>query len=553
MFRDQSFSMDMSSATVKRIQDAAVIRSAQFAEDSGPMAHPIRPHSYITCNNFYTVTVYNKGAEVIRMLKTLVGPEGYRRGTDIYFSRHDGQAVTTNDWMKAIHDANPTSFDLEKFSRWYSQAGTPQVTVTSSYNKDTSSLLLNMSQVVPPTHDQPDKLAAFIPIRTGLIGPDGSPVLVDDGESEASYDKVLILSEDSQTFVLKNVPEGTMPSMLRGFSAPVQLKYAQGESLEALAFQMGNDTDEFNRWDAGQKLALNVIFDCIKTSAEELPPVPEIVINAFRKTLMNEDIDASLRAEVFALPPESYIVNEMDVADPVKIRAARAHVRKQLAAGLEAEFRGMLDRGSDATEYKLDPASQGDRALKNVALSYIACLESKEIYERALTQVRAGLNMTDVLAALTVLSNSKSDEREIALAEFYNKWQDDRLVVDKWLRIQSCSLREDTLQTVQKLMTHKAFDISVPNCVYALIGGYAFTNVHMSTNGEGYEFIADQVLALDKLNPQVAARIARVFTRIRKYDEGRQALMRVQLERLVNTEGISKDVFEVASNSLAQK
>lgn len=550
VFRDQSFSSDMNSAAVNRIGDVAVLRSAQFAEDAGPLAHPIRPHFFQTINNFYTVTVYNKGAEVIRMLHTLCGPEGYRKGTDIYFSRHDGQAITTTEWVKALHDANPNAFDLEKFSRWYSQAGTPKVTVTSDYDKEKKTLTLNMSQVVPPTHKQPEKLPALIPVKTGLIGPDGSPVAVDlGGSGEAAMEKVLILSEEKQSFVLHNVPEGTIPSLLRNFSAPVMLSYKQGESIEALAFQMGNDADEFNRWEAAQKLALKIILPAVQSSGE-FPPLPAAVIDAFRKTLVNESIDAALRSEVFYLPTESYILGQLDVADPVRIRDARRHMRKQLAEGLEKELLAALNKPTQTKEYTIDPEAMGERALRNVALSFLTMLESEDTFNKALDQVVHGTNMTDVQAALSVLANSKCTQRDVALKEFYNKWEKNQLVVDKWMRIQATSQREDVLESVQKLLDHEAFNIKIPNCVYALIGGFAGTNMHISENGEGYKFVADQILRLDKINPQVAARIARVFTRIKKYDAKRQAQMCVELERIQATEGLSKDVIEIVGNCL---
>lgn len=551
VFRDQSFSADMGARTVNRISAVNVMRTAQFAEDAGPMAHPIRPDSYITCNNFYTVTVYDKGAEVIRMLHTLCGPEGYRKGTDIYFKRHDSQAVTTDEWIQALHDANPNAFDVEKFKRWYSQAGTPEVTVTSVYDKNAKTLTLDMKQVVPPTHKQKEKLPALIPIKTGIIGPDGAKVLVNlGGKEESAFEKVLILSEASQSFVLHDVPEGSIPSLLRDFSAPVKLKYEQGETLEALAFQMSNDSDEFNRWEAGQKIALKIILECINSASGSFPDVPEIVTNAFRKTLTDESVDPALRAEVFFLPAESYIVGVMDVADPVKIRASRNHVKKQIAAALKDELTATLSAAPLSKEYKLDPAAQGGRALRNVALAFLGTLEDAATYSTALEQVRSGSNMTDVLAALGVLACSKSTQRDVALSEFYAKWESDRLVIDKWLRIQSGAPREDALQTTQKLMQHSAFDISVPNCVYALLGGF-MANLHMPEDGSGYKFIADQILVLDKINPQVASRITRVFTRIKKYDEGRQKMMREQLERMKATDGLSKDVFEIVTNCLA--
>lgn len=282
----------MNSAAMHRIGEVDVMRTAQFAEDSGPMAHPIQPEAFQTINNFYTVTVYDKGAEVIRMLNTLCGPEGYRKGTDIYFNRHDGQAITTDEWTQAIHDANPDAFDLKLFRRWYDQAGTPSVTMTSTYDESLKTLTLNMKQVVPPTHGQKENLPQLIPIKAGIIGPDGGPIFVDDGNGAAAIEKVLILQDADQSFVLSNVPKGSMPSMLRNFSAHVRFTYEKGESIDALAFLMANDTDEFNRWQAGQKLAMKFIRECMASDGE-FPKLQEQVIEAFRKTWVNESIDLS--------------------------------------------------------------------------------------------------------------------------------------------------------------------------------------------------------------------------------------------------------------------
>lgn len=552
VFRDQSFSADMNSATVKRIRDVAILRTAQFAEDAGPMSHPIRPASYITCNSFYTATVYNKGAEVIRMLKTIVGPEGFRRGTDIYFSRNDGKAVTCEDWVQAIQDAN-TDIDLTVFRRWYNQSGTPVVSVDVAYDEGLSTMTLKLNQMIPATSKQPTTEPMLIPIRMGLIGPDGSQVPVDlnDG-SEPALTKVLNFSDRDEKVVLHNVPKGTVPSLLRNFSAPVKLERTGGVSDDELAFLMANDVDEFNRWESGQKLALNFMLKCVSEEGE-FPAVPEAIINAFRRTLTNEGIDAALRADVFVLPAESYITEQLDVADPVRIRAARKHFRKQLAASLKDDLEKILETGmADTGEYKLDPESQGKRALKNVALSYLAALESKDCYELCLKFVRSGTNMTDVLAALSVLSSSSSPEREIALCEFYEKWKSDLLVVDKWLSIQSTCTRDDVYDIVKALTAHESYSETVPNKVYALLRGYGAANVHMPTDGSGYRFLSEQVSRLDRINPQVAARIARSFTRWRKYDAVRQAQMEAELRKIKQTEGLSKDVFEVVSNCLAQ-
>ena len=545
-FRDQCFSEDMNSTSVFRIRNVDILRSAQFAEDSGPMAHPIRPQFFQTINNFYTSTVYNKGAEVIRMLHTLCGPEGYRKGTDIYFSRHDGQAVTTDEWMKALHDANPTAFDYDRFKRWYDQAGTPSVTVESVYDAENKTLTLNMSQVVPPTYRQPEKLPALIPVKTGIIGPDGKPVPVDLGDGNAELEKVLVFQEEKQTFVLHNVPEGSMPSMLRHFSAPVKFSYPQGETVDKLAFQMANDTDEFNKWEAGQKLAMKFISEGVENDA--LPDIPGTVIDAFRKALTDESVAMALRAELFGLPSESYILEQVSTRDPVKIRASRKHFRTALAKGLEAEFQAVLDAPADV-EYTLDVAAQGKRALRNVALAYLSLLERDDVAQRALDVVRAASNMTEVQSALATLASGKSAQREPALAEFADKWKGNQLVLNKWLEIQASAPRDDALDIVKGLMEHEAFDFSVPNCIYAVLGGFS-GNVHIPTDGSGYKFMADQVLRLDKTNPQIAASIAGMFTEIKKHDELRQNQMREQLERIMATEGLSKDVAEICGNSL---
>lgn len=553
VFRDQSFSADMNSATVKRIKDVTLLRVAQFAEDAGPMAHPIRPASYITCNSFYTSTVYNKGAEVVRMLKTIVGARGFREGTDIYFSRNDGKAVTCEDWVQAIQDANP-HIDLATFKRWYAQAGTPVVTVDIKYDETNSTMTLSCDQIIPPTKKQPKTLPVFIPIKMGLIGPDGTQVPLDLGDGTTpQLTRVLNLQEAHADFTFHNVPMGTLPSLLREFSAPVKLEIKDGLSAHQLAFIMANDVDEFTRWNAWQKLALDFIMECVKSEGDEFSPVPKAVIEAFRSTLLNDKIDAALRAEVFMLPPESYITEQMEVADPVRIRAARKHVIKQIAAALETELRNVVEAGmAGSEEYSLDPVSQGRRALTNASIAYLAALKKREIYELCLKIVQDGRNMTDVDSALRVLASTESDEREIALSRFYEKWQSTPLVIDKWLIIQSSSTTQNVLRTVKKLTEHEAYKETVPNSVYALIGGYGRTNLHIPTDGTGYRFMADQVIHLDGISPQVAARMARSFTRWRKYDKTRQAQMQAELQRIKDTSGLSKDVFEVVSNCLDQ-
>lgn len=552
VFRDQSFSADMNSAAVKRISDVTSLRAGQFAEDAGPLAHPIRPTSYITPSTFYTSTVYSKGAEVIRMLHTLVGPEGYRRGTDLYFSRHDGQAVTCEDFLNCIQETNP-DVDLSTFPRWYAQAGTPVVTISTSHAAETNTLSITASQEIPPTAKQPHTEPSLIPIRTGVIGPDGAPVLVDDGDGDPSETKVLMLREKTQTFSLKNVPAGSIPSLFRGFSAPIKVVREGGVNRDELAFMMANDPDSFNRWESGQTLALETLLDYVRFegSSSDFPDVPDSVISAFGKALVDETVDPALRAELFSLPLESYIIEQLDVADPVRIREARKHVRKQLGAALKDSFQSVFEKTSAAlgTEYKLDPASKGNRALKNIALSYLATSGESEVMKSCLDQVRSGSNMTDVLAALSILAGHAVQERDLALKEFFDKWEKQQLVVQKWLRTQATSPADGTLDVVRSLLDHPSFDITVPNDVYALIGGFAYGNMHFYGD-EAYTFVSDQVLKLDKINPQVAARIARVFNRWRKFDADRQAAMKTEFDRILAQDGLSKDVFEVIQSCI---
>lgn len=550
VFRDQSFSADMTRSAVKRISDVTVLRTAQFAEDASPMSHPIRPSSYITCNSFYTATVYNKGAEVIRMLRTIVGPKGFRAGTDIYFSRHDGQAVTCEDWIQAIQDANP-QVDLSNFQRWYSTSGTPVVTVNVVRDNVAQTLTLECSQTVPPTAKQPSAEPLLIPLRVGLIASDGSRVPVDlnDG-SEPELSRVLFFNQRDSSFVLHSVPEGSVPSLLRGFSAPVKLVRKDKVSVEEFAFLLGEDSDEFVRWDSGQMLMTNFILDCINGSGDFMP-LPDVIIEAFRKTLLNDDVESALRGQIFTPPAESYILEQLDDVDPSRVRAALKHLQRELASKLEADFQKVVDSDvSGEEEYKLDPESQGKRALKNAALSYLVSLGKTEYYKLCLNIVRKGSNMTDSLAALGCLVSSESAEREIALDEFYKKWEENYLVVDKWLRMQSTAKRDGVLDTVSNLTQHKAYKETVPNCVYALIGGFGAWNVHMPTDGSGYTFLADQIMRLDSLNPQVAARIARFFARWRKFEPVRRGQMEAELKRIKAVENLSKDVFEIVSNCL---
>jgi aminopeptidase N len=501
---------------------------------------------------FYTATVYSKGAEVIGMLHTLCGPEGYRRGTDLYFSRHDGEAVSCEDFLNCMIETNP-AVDLSTFPRWYSQAGTPVVTVDVAHDAAASTMTLTVTQAIPTTPKQPETLPSLIPMAVGLVGPDGDPVMVDDSLSTPVATKVLSLVEAKHTFVFNNVPLNTVPSLFRGFSAPIKLVMKGGVDAEQLAFLMANDCDSFNCWESGQTLALDTILGLINSDADiaSFPALSQSVINAFGKALANDAVEDALRAELFMLPLETFITDQVEVADPVRIRAARNHVRKQLAAGLKDKFEAVFAKCRDnGGEYELTPAAQGKRSLKNVALGYLATLGEKETFAICLEQVRNGSSMTDVLAAMMILANYDVEEREVALAEFIQKWQHEQLVVHKWFRIQAMSQLPGVLENTNSLLKHKLFDITVPNDVYALVGAFCAGSLHV-VGGEAYTLIGDIVLRVDKLNPQVAARVARVFNRWRKFDATRQEAMKAQCQRILAEDGLSKDVYEIVSSCVA--
>lgn len=487
------------------------------------------------------------------MLRTLCGEDGFRKGTDLYFSRYDGQAITCMNWLDAIHEQNANAFDKEKFARWYSQAGTPEVTVSSVYSSRHQTLTLRMKQVVPPTHKQPDKLPATIPITTGLIGPDGKEVAVDlKNGTEPLMERVLVLSESCEKFVLHNVPRGTMPSLLRNFSAPVKLRYQQGEDCNSLAFQMEYDSDDFNRWEAGQRLALKVILDFINSKSKRCPTISAKALQAFKRVVTNKQISFALRAQILRLPSESYIIDQISEADPIEVRKARNYFKRQIGQELEEEFWSLLEHVPEERDYSLSPEAQGARQLRNTCMSYLHTLNSScdKIHELAYQQVRSGNNMTDIQAGLTLLAGSNASLRQVALNAFYEKYHSERLVVDKWMQIQATAPRSDSLKNVRQLMKHEAFDIKIPNCVYAVIRSYAYTNLHMEVDGAGYKFLADQIIKLDKINPQVAARVCRAFTRLKKFDMMRQEQMRNELVRIKNSGNISTDVREVVDNCL---
>ena len=552
VFRDQEFSADMGSRGVKRIQDVNVLRSHQFREDAGPMAHPVRPASYVEINNFYTMTVYNKGAEVVRMLHRLLGADNFRRGTDLYFDRHDGQAVTTDDFVTAMEDANDA--DFAQFRRWYSQAGTPTLHVSRRYDPATRRYTLQIRQSCPPTPGQPQKEAFHMPFAIGLLDANGNELpLTLAGEAPAvPGTRVLALRDMDQTFVFTDVPLGAVPSLLRGFSAPVKVEsdLSDGERC----FLMAHDTDLFNRWEAGQQLAVTIVLRLIDDlrAGRDLQLDPAY-LEAMRRTLTGASEDKAMIAQIMTLPSESYVAEFMPVIDPQRIHEALRFMRAALAGGLRRELLDVHAANADDGPYRVDAQSVGQRSLRNVCLSYLMELDDAGIRRTCMQQFRAAGNMTDVMAALHGLANTDCDERVQALAAFHDRWRDDPLVMDKWLAIQATSRLPGTLAAVKQLMAHPVFNIRNPNKVRSLIGSFCSANPRYfhDASGEGYVFLGDFLVQLDPINPQVAARLVSALSLWRRYDEPRQRMMRQQLQRIQALPGLSRDVYEIVSKSLA--
>jgi aminopeptidase N len=552
VYRDQEFSADLNSRGVKRIDDVNVLRLHQFAQDASPMAHPVRPDHYMEINNFYTVTVYNKGAEVVRMIRNLVGADGFRKGTDLYFARHDGQAVTTDDFVRAMEDAN--DIDLGQFKRWYDQAGTPEITLLEKYDASQQTFSLTLQQFAPATPGQTEKLPFHIPLAIGLLDAKGNdiPLKLPREDTTSPQTLTLSLQQAEQTFTFHHVPEKPLVSIGRGFSAPVKFKRKLSDS--ELAFLLAHDSDDFNRWDAGQQLAINNLLKLIDAyhHNRELQLSYEF-IEAYRKALIQPELDKALIARLMTLPSESYIADQMDIVDVEAIHAAREFMRRTLAQSLRTELLQTYQANQSSQTYQFSADEMAQRSLKNMALAYLMTLDDPELQQLCVAQYKQSNNMTDVMGALSLLAEVAGAAREEALEDFYNRWQHDPQVVEKWLAIQAGSSLPDTLQRVQALMQHAAFSLHNPNKVRSLVGRFCGGNPlrFHAADGSGYRFLGDRVLELDTLNPSIAARLVQTLSRWRRYDADRQALMREQLERIVNKDGLSKDVYEIASRSLA--
>lgn len=551
VFRDHEFSADMNSRAVVRIDNVRRLRSMQFPEDASPLAHPVRPESYIEMNNFYTATVYEKGAEVIRMMHTLLGKEGFRRGMDLYFQRHDGQAVTCDEFVKAMEDANQV--DLGQFRLWYSQAGTPSLTITSHYDAEHKTYDLTVKQSCPPTPGQIDKLAMHIPLKMALLAKDGSELVLElaDGSAAAGTTTcVLNVKEAEQTFRFGNVSEKPVPSLLRGFSAPVKLHY--GYSEQELIFLLAHDSDDFNRWEAGQQLATRIILQLVDDyRADRSLQLNPALVQALRIALANPNLDNALKAQLLSLPTETELAESMEVIDVEGLVAARRFVRQQLAEQLASEFHALYLENHTQQPYDFNHHAAGQRSLKNAALAYLIWLNKLEPLQLCLQQFKQADNMTDQSTALRLLANKDCSERQEALADFYQQWQHEALVIDKWFTIQATSELPDTLVQVKQLLSHPDFNIKNPNRARSLISAFAtnFSEFNRA-DGQGYQLLAEQVLRLDNLNPQIAARMVQPLTRWKRFDEKRQQLMQQQLARIMQAEQLSKDVYEIVVRGL---
>jgi len=562
VYRDAEFSSDMGSRTVKRIDDVSFLRTIQFAEDAGPMAHSVRPDAYMEISNFYTVTIYEKGAEVVRMIRELVGPENFRKGSDLYFERHDGQAVTTEHFVKAMEDAS--GVDLGQFRLWYSQAGTPVLRVSGSYDAARSVYALTVEQSCPPTPEQPQKLPMHIPLRVALLNREGQELpLILDGAAGSACERVLDVTEKVQRFEFSGIKSEPIPSLLRGFSAPVKLQFAY--SRDDLLFLMAHDTDGFNRWNAAQQLGVEVLQELLADyqAGRELE-LPHGVIDAFGSILQNS-IDNSERddaqdkaavAQLLTLPTEAYLAELSDEIDVPGIHAVREFASYILARALEKQFATVYQLNSSPEHYAADADGIGRRALKNTCLGYLMRCGELRWLQTCNEQFSEADNMTDVSAALKLLVNSPMPEaaelREQALRAFYDKWQHEALVVDQWFSVQATSVLPGTLDHVKKLMQHQAFDIKNPNKVRALVSAFANGNPVQfhDVSGNGYEFLADRIIELDGLNPQIASRLVTPLSRWRKFGEERQVRMKGALERVAQVGDLSKDVKEVVGKSL---
>lgn len=534
VYRDQQFSADQGSAAVARIGDVRMLRAAQFPEDAGPLAHPVRPESYIEISNFYTATVYNKGAELIRMMQAILGPHDFRKGSDLYFDRHDGTAATCEDFVTAMEDASGT--DLGQFRLWYSQSGTPKVSAKLDYEAEANRAVLTLSQSVPVTPGQPAKHPMAIPLKTALLGErSGRPIV---------SEHLVMLNDEQQEIVFEGLAERPVLSINRNFTAPVAMDSEKDPAT--LAFLSAHDDDPFARYEAMQQLMVETIIDRVSGRPVDHEPV----IEAVRQTLADTELDRAFIAEAVVLPSESFIGDQMLIVDPDAIHKAREALRIDLGWTLSDDWRAAY-AASSGNAFAYNPAATGLRRLRAVALGYIAASAADDAPRLAVDQFESADNMTDRQAALGVLTNSDWPERTDALESFYERYRDDALVLDKWFMVQALSTRDDALAAVEALSVHPDFSIDNPNRLRSLVGAFASNQrAFHAASGKGYRFLADFILRADTINPQTAARLLPPLGKWRRFDEERGAMMRAELERILAAPNLSKDVFEQASKSL---
>ena len=550
VFRDAEFSADMNSREVKRIEVVNLLRTAQFAQDSGPLAHPVRPASYMEISNFYTVTIYEKGAEVVRMLHILLGPTQFRAGCDLYFERHDGQAVTTDDFVAAMEDVSGR--DLTQFKRWYDQAGTPEVSVASTYDAEQKRYTLTFTQTCPASPDQAKKEPFVIPITLGLLNLHGQGIQLAQAQGETSW--TFELTESVETVVFDGIDEPPIPSLLRGFSAPVKLHYDYSD--EQLLFLMAHDTDGFNRWDAGQSLSVRVLQRLIVAFQKgQAMSAPENLIATFKRILGDTNIDQAMVCKLLMLPTESYLIELADVADVDAIYQARQSLRAELASALNQQLLSVYHLNADSKfGAQMDFNAMSRRALKNSVLLMLSAQPDEQFVALAMRQFEQAANMTDKFAALSALVNSGVKEPAAkALQSFYDEWHQDAQVLEQWFSVQAGSSCYTHLEQIKSLISLPDFELSNPNKVRSVIGVYSTQNLvnFHALSGSGYDFLAEYVMRLDDMNPQIAARLLAPLTRWQKYDATRRTLMLDQLKRIHGKNRLSKDVREVVEKSLS--
>jgi aminopeptidase N len=547
VFRDQQFSGDMRSRGVQRIQDVRSLRARQFVEDAGPLAHPVQPQSYIEINNFYTATIYDKGAQVIGMLKTLVGDEGYRKATDLYFDRHDGEAATVEDWVKCFEDA--CERDLTQFRLWYRQSGTPMIEARGAYDAKAKTYTLDLTQTLAPTPGQPEKKPMHIPVRMGLVGQKGAALpLTLEGENHAGLEtRVLELTENFHRFTFVDVAEKPLLSLGRNFSAPAIFRTPHSRHDHATL--MGRDSDAFNRWEAGQTLAAQIM---LEVAGEARGDASTDYIAAIGDVLARAEEDPAFAAQMLMPPTESELAAKKTPVDPVSIHTARVTLVRAIALAFSERLAQLYEHMRDSGDFSPDAREAGKRALRNACLRYLTAADDEAAAGLADAHYRSADNMTDMIAGLAALTRMESPLCDAAFTHFYDRFKNDPLVLDKWMSLQAGSPLPETVAAVRGLMKHPAFDIKNPNRVRALVGAFSVNHLRFhNEDGSGYRLVGEVIRTLDPMNPQVAARMASAFESWRRYDPARQALMRAELTAIHAVSGISPNLFEVTGKMLS--